>query len=56
MCWCVGRQTANMAEKGVTASSYGTEYACQYQFNINIIFAAFILFCFVSCCSNQGLK
>jgi len=29
MCWCVGGQTANMAEKGVTASGYGTEYAWQ---------------------------
>jgi len=24
MCWCVGGQTANMAEKEVTASGYGT--------------------------------
>jgi len=29
MCWCVGGQTANMAEKGVTASGYGTEYVWQ---------------------------
>jgi len=29
MCWCVGGQTANMAEKGVTASGYGTEYTWQ---------------------------
>jgi len=29
MCWCVGGQTANMAEKGVTAGGYGTEYAWQ---------------------------
>jgi len=29
MCWCVGGQTANMAEKGMTASGYGTEYAWQ---------------------------
>jgi len=25
MCWCVGGQTANMAEKGVAASGYGTD-------------------------------
>ena len=29
MCWCVGGQTANMAEKGVTESGYGTEYSWQ---------------------------
>ena len=29
MCWCVGGQTANMAEKGLTASGYSTEYAWQ---------------------------
>ena len=29
MCWCVGGQTANMAEKGMMASDYGTEYAWQ---------------------------
>jgi len=26
---CAGGQTANMAEKGVTASGYGTEYTWQ---------------------------
>jgi len=29
MCWCVGGQTANMAEKGVAVSGNGTEYAWQ---------------------------
>ena len=29
MCWCVGGQTANMAEKGMTASGYGTDYTWQ---------------------------
>jgi len=29
MCWCVGGQMANMAEKGVTASGYGIEYTWQ---------------------------
>ena len=29
MCWCVNGQTANITEKGVTASGYGTEYTWQ---------------------------
>jgi len=28
MCWCVGGQTANMAEKLVTASGYGMAVVC----------------------------
>jgi len=29
MCWCVVRQTTNVAEDGVATSGYGTEYARQ---------------------------
>jgi len=29
VCWCIGGQTTNVAEDGVTTSGYGTEYAWQ---------------------------